>query len=229
MTRTVAGLVPFTSIDYPSYLAAVIFFQGCPLRCPFCHNPNLQPAQGENLTPSVEVMTFLKGRVKRLDGVVFSGGEPLMQTEIAAMIQEVKALGFKVAIHTSGVYVDTLRDLLPLLDWVGLDIKAPWAKYETLTGRKGVAEKVQKSLRYLIESGVKFECRTTCDPLHLTPDEVIQIAKELKQAGVATYALQKYRSFPEDKHPPSVTEIEAFFTHEVLRQITSFYPEVILR
>ena len=62
MTRTVAGLVPFTSIDYPSYLAAVIFFQGCPLRCPFCHNPNLQPAQGENLTPWVEVMTFLKGR-----------------------------------------------------------------------------------------------------------------------------------------------------------------------
>ena len=86
MTRTVAGVVPFTSIDYPGYLAAVIFFQGCPLRCPFCHNPNLQPTQGESLTTWAETIAFLKERTKRLDGVVFSGGEPLMQDELKEMI-----------------------------------------------------------------------------------------------------------------------------------------------
>ena len=157
MTRTVAGVVPFTSIDYPGYLAAVIFFQGCPLRCPFCHNPNLQPTQGESLTTWAETITFLKERTKRLDGVVFSGGEPLMQNELKEMIQEVKALGFKVAIHTSGVYDEKLAEILPLIDWVGLDIKAPWDKYDVLAGRKNVAEKVKNSLKALIQSGVKFD------------------------------------------------------------------------
>lgn len=229
MTRTVAGVVPFTSIDYPGYLAAVIFFQGCPLRCPFCHNPNLQPVQGECLTTWAETMAFLKERTKRLDGVVFSGGEPLMQTELIPMIQEVKALGFKVAIHTSGVYDDKLAEILPLIDWVGLDIKAPWEKYDVLTGRKNVAEKVKNSLNALIQSGIKFECRTTCDPMHLVPEDIIQIAEELKQLGVKTYALQKYRTFPEDVNPPSVADIEVFFEPQVIEKVKNFYPKLILR
>ncbi len=229
MTRTVAGVVPFTSIDYPGYLAAVIFFQGCPLRCPFCHNPNLQPVQGESLTTWAETIAFLKERTKRLDGVVFSGGEPLMQSELIPMIREVKALGFKVAVHTSGVYDEKLAEILPLIDWVGLDIKAPWEKYDVLTGRKNVAEKVKNSLKTLIQSGVKFECRTTCDPMHLVPEDIIKIAEELKQMGVKTYALQKYRTFPEDTNPPSIADIEAFFEPTVIEKIKTYYPKVILR
>jgi len=229
MTRTVAGVVPFTSIDYPGYLATVIFFQGCPLCCPFCHNPNLQPLQGEMATPWAEVITFLKERTKRLDGVVFSGGEPLMQPELAEMIKEVKTFGFKVAVHTSGVYDEKLKEILPLIDWVGLDIKAPWEKYDLLTGRTNMADKVRNALNILIQSKVKFECRTTCDPMHLVPEDLIKIAQELKQMGVKTYALQKYRTFPEDINPPSVADIEAFFTPEILSEIKNIFPKVILR
>ena len=228
MARTVAGLVPFTSIDFPGYLAAVIFFQGCPLRCPLCHNPNLQPLIDSTQTWE-EALAFLKTRKKRLDGVVLSGGEPLMQSNVGQMLQQLKELGFKTAIHTSGVYPEKLGEILPLLDWVGLEIKGPLEKYDTLSGRKKMAKKVQESLKILIESGLDFECRTTCDPNHLTPTDTLQIAKDLKVLGVKTYALQKYHTFPEDKNPPSVMEIESFFTDEALKPIQKLYPNLIIR
>ena len=229
MTQTVAGVVPFTSIDFPGCLAAVLFFQGCPLRCPFCHNPELQPFPGPTGQKWEEIMEFLRGRIKRLDGVVFSGGEPLMAPEVVEKIQAVKELGFKVAIHTSGVYPERLKEILPFIDWVGLDIKAPWDKYEELTGRPNMVEQVQKSLQILVESGVDFEARTTCDPRHLTPADTLKIAQGLHALGVKTYALQKYRTFDADKNPPSVTEIEVFFAQEALSPIQKFYPDLILR
>ena len=228
MARTVAGLVPFTSIDFPGYLAAVIFFQGCPLRCPFCHNPNLQPLTDSTQTWE-ETLAFLKTRKKRLDGVVMSGGEPLMQSNIVQMLKQVKELGFKTAVHTSGVYPEKLKEILPLLDWVGLDIKGPWDKYDILSGRKKMAPKVQESLKILMNSGLDFECRTTCDPKHLTPDDTLKIAQDLKALRVKTYALQKYNTFPEDKNPPSIMDIESFFTDEALRPIQKLYPNLILR
>ncbi len=208
---TVAGLVPFTTIDFPKSLAAVVFFKGCPLRCPFCHNPNLQDPTGPGDTTWDETLAFLQGRIKRLDGVVLSGGEPLMQPDIAVAVRQLKEIGFKVAIHTSGVYPEKLATILPALDWVGLDIKAPWHKYELLTGRPHMAERVQETLRLLVASGIKFEARTTCDPNHLTRDDIWDVAKDLKSAGVKTYAMQKYRTFPEDKNPPSQSAIDAFF------------------
>lgn len=227
--QQVAGVVPFTSIDFPGNLATVVFFKGCPLRCPFCHNPELQAFPGEQGQPWEEVMDFLRARTKRLDGVVFSGGEPLMSDEIIEKAREVKDLGFKLAIHTSGVYPERLRELLPIIDWVGLDVKAPWDKYEELTGRPAMAEQVQKSLQILLDSKVDFEARTTCDPRHLTPKDTLKIAETLHKLGVRTYALQKYRTFDTDKNPPSVVDIEKFFTPESLSPIQKLYPTLICR
>ena len=226
---TVAGLVPFTSIDYPEHLAAVVFFKGCPLRCPFCHNPDLQTTDGPGTMSWNSVLDFLKGRKGRLDGVVFSGGEPLMQPDILECVQQVKQLGFQIGIHTSGVYPEKLREILPYTDWVGLDIKAPWNKYDALCGRPGMAEKVQNSLKLLVDVNISFEARTTCDPFHLTPQDILQIASDLKNMGVLVYALQKYRTFPGDVNPPEQSAIECFFRQENLSAIQALYPKLILR
>ena len=107
----VAGLVPFTTRDVPTCLAAVVFFQGCPLRCPFCHNPNLQPYDDLTAMDWSEVVQFLTTRQKRLDGVVLSGGEPLMQENLLEAIHQIKDLGFKVAVHTSGIYPEKLKQI----------------------------------------------------------------------------------------------------------------------
>lgn len=207
---SVAGIVPFTTIDFPNRLAGVVFFKGCPLRCPFCHNPRLQRLEEGNETWE-DVLSFFKERTKRLDGVVLSGGEPLMQPKIDLAVHDLKKMGFQIAVHTAGVYPDKLAELAKDLDWVGLDVKAPWHKYETLCGRSGMAEKVKQSIQILQQTGVDFEIRTTCDPRYLNKTDIEQLTDELQQMGIAHYTMQKYRTFDEDKNPPSTSEIDAFF------------------
>ena len=140
-----------------------------------------------------------------------------------------KNLGFKLAIHTSGVYPKRLCEILPLIDWVVLDVKAPWDKYEELCGRPNMVEQIKESLEILVESKADFEARTTCDPRHLKPADTFAIAKDLHTLGVKTYALQKYRTFDADKNPPSVVDIESFFTPEALAPLQQLYPDLILR
>lgn len=226
----VAGLVPFTTIDFPEKLAAVVFFQGCPLRCPFCHNPNLQPFDKTGMMAWDDVVSFLSGRKKRLDGVVFSGGEPLMQPDIKELVEEIKNLGFQVAIHTSGVYPKRLESIISLVDWVGLDVKAPKEKYNLLTGCKNVSENVYETLQLLLDKKKKFEVRTTLDPRYLSIKDIFDLAAELKNFSVETYALQKYRTFEGDKNPPSQFEIDSFFENEeLISYLKNSFNHLILR
>ncbi len=227
----VAGLVPFTTIDYPGALAAVIFFKGCPLRCPFCHNPDLQQPDSDTATLSwPEITAFLETHRRKLDGIVLSGGEPLMQEGILEIARQIKQFDFKIAVHTSGVYPEKLAALLPLVDWVGLDIKSPFSKYETATGRDKMAPAVQKSLDILLASGTDFECRTTCDPRFLTQSDLWEIAAFLHQKGVKHYVLQKYRSFDKEINPPSVSQIESLVRDsDIMQQIKKLYPTLFVR
>ena len=227
---TVAGLVPFTTIDYPGKLAAVIFLQGCPLRCPFCHNQVLRTEGTPTDITMPEIDDFLKRRRHLLDGVVLSGGEPLKHKEVIYLINKIKAFNYLIGIHTSGVYTEHLELVLPLIDWVGLDIKAPWDKYDLLTGIHGIEKPVQDSLRLLISSGKEFECRTTCDPRYLTKEDILKIAKDLAGQGVKTYYLQKYRTFDGDVNPPDETLINSFFTDkEFLDELKSLFPNFAIR
>lgn len=207
----IAGFVPFTTIDYPNKLAAVIFFQGCPLSCPFCHNPALQPSDAPVQEDWEDVFTFLKARTGRLDGVVLSGGEALMQLDIVDIARQIKELGFKVGLHTAGVYPQKLEEILPYTDWVGLDIKAPLDKYHLLCGRAKMTDLVMHSLDILLQSHIDFEARTTLDPRFLVIEDVYKIADLLINKGVSTYTLQKYRTYDTDTNPPSIAQIEAFF------------------
>ena len=222
---SIAGFVPFTTIDFPGRLASVIFMSGCPLRCPFCHNPGLQ-GRGAGAGPTwEEIELFLERRRGKLEGVVLSGGEPLMSAAVYDIGRRIKDMGYALGIHTSGYYPERLREMLPITDWVGLDIKAPWDKYALLSGREGVVCRVQESLALLLAHGMAFEARTTCDPRYLNVADIACIARFLHQAGVQTYVLQRYRTFDEDINPPEESETLAFFKDEMLQQLLkSLFP-----
>ena len=160
----IGGFVPFTSIDYPGELAAVVFCQGCPWRCSYCHNPHLLDARSTELLDWQALLEVLSMRKGLLDAVVFSGGEPTLQDALPGAITEVKNMGFKVGLHTGGCYPDRLEQVLPLVDWVGLDIKDLPEHYPALTGTPGSGDRAWKSLELLQASGVPFEVRTTCYP-----------------------------------------------------------------
>ena len=197
----VGGLTPFTSIDYPGQLAAVVFVQGCPWRCGYCHNPHLQPrGQGQGPLWS-EVLELLRRRAGLLDAVVFSGGEPTVDPALPQAITEVRALGFKVGLHSAGMYTERLQAVLPLVDWVGLDIKAPLAdaaRHDRVTRTRHGADAVRHSLAALVQqsraTGLGYECRTTAHPALLDDAALLQLADELADAGVAQWALQIFRT-----------------------------------
>ena len=115
----IGGLTPFSSVDWPGQLAAVVFIAGCPWRCGYCHNPQLQPRQRTLDWPAI--LHWLDSRRGLLDGVVFSGGEPLSEPALADMARAVQARGFAVGLHSAGIYPQRLAQLLPWLDWLALD------------------------------------------------------------------------------------------------------------
>jgi pyruvate formate lyase activating enzyme len=193
----VGGLTPMTTIDYPNHLAAVIFCQGCPMRCHYCHNRKLIPRQSKDLIPWQAIRKFLSARRGLLDGVVFSGGEPTLQRSIAQALAEIKSMGFHVGMHTAGIYPRRFEQLLPLLDWVGLDIKALAKDYPALTGVPKSGESAWQSARLLASSGVPHEIRTTLYPAIDNPDYRKALLWELKALGKITHKWQLYRQIVE--------------------------------
>ena len=196
----VGGVETFSTVDFPGHLAAVIFFQGCPWRCPFCYNTPLQKIGVETDFVWSKFIEFLERRKGVLEAVVFSGGEPLVQTKLAEAMQQVKNMGYKIALHTGGYHPEKLAEVLPLVDWVGFDIKAPFNEehYQRAIGCKTPLKNVLASLDMILASGKPFECRTTCDPRLLSIEDIYTIAKELQAKGVKEYYLQKYRPVPAD-------------------------------
>lgn len=189
----VGGLTRLTSIDFPGRLAAVVFCQGCPWRCDYCHNPDLLDAGAPTGLNWEQVLTFLEMRRGLLDGVVFSGGEPTLQTALPQALTAVRAMGFETALHTGGMYPERLAQVLPLLDWVGLDIKAPLSHFDAVTGTPGSGPRVRESLRTLLSSGVAYECRTTWHPGLFPADALLALADELAALGVSQWVLQECR------------------------------------
>ena len=194
MTLRVGGLTPLSTTDWPGMLAAVVFCQGCPWRCGYCHNPDLIPARGESEIPWDEVLAFLHRRQGLLDGVVFSGGEPTAQADLLEAMREVRALGFKIGLHTGGAYPKHLAALLPLVDWVGFDVKAPFADYPRVTGAAGSGERALISVQQVLASGVDHELRTTVHPALLTDTELVSLGRDLAARGAKHYVIQGFRS-----------------------------------
>ena len=212
----VGGVEKFSAVDFPEKLTAVVFMQGCPWKCPFCHNASIRDLNKENDFSWDLWMNFLRSRVGKLDAVTFSGGEPLMQDCLFDAVSEVKSLGFAIGLHTGGYRPQHLQKVLPLVDWVGLDIKAPFQeeKYQKIIGVNHL-KNVEQSLDLLLQSGVDFECRTTCDPRFLTSADLLEIAQFLKSRGVKKYYLQKYRPIDTDKITTD-TDCENIFTMDLI-------------
>lgn len=191
---TVAGITPFTTIDYPGgMLSAVLFLQGCPWHCQYCHNTHLLPRKTDQSIPWDDVLFFLKKRQGILDAVVLSGGEPTVQTELPEAIQEIKKLNYKIGLHTAGIYPQRLEKIIHLIDWVGMDIKAPFCSYENVTHVASSGTRALKSAESILKSGVAYEFRTTLDPWNLDEKELFNIAHALEALGVENFALQEFR------------------------------------
>ena len=162
----IGGFQKLTLLDYPGQMACIVFTEGCNLRCPFCHNaPLTVPSAGAPAVSQEEVLSYLARRRGLLDGVVLSGGEPLLQTDAADFLRAVRDLGYLIKLDTNGCYPQQLEALLTagLVDHIAMDVKHRLEAYPLAVGRESgdVVAAVEASMALLRGCGLPFEFRTT--------------------------------------------------------------------
>lgn len=177
------GMVKFTLIDFPGTPSAIVFTQGCNFRCRYCHNPELvYPHLFTEPYPEEEFFAFLKRRQGTLEGVVVSGGEPTLHDDLPRFLADIKALGYKTKLDTNGSRPEMLARLLAekLVDFVAMDLKAPFEKYSLITGVDTNAAVIKQSMNLLQKSGVAYEFRTTYDKEVLNDADIAVLTNMVK-------------------------------------------------
>lgn len=174
--------------DYPEKISAICFTKGCNLRCPYCHNPdlvlnNLYSEKYEN--KYFEFLDYLNLRKNMLEGVVISGGEPLLHKDLEELIRKIKNLGLKIKLDTNGMFPKKLKGLIDknLINYIALDYKGSSLSLNKAVGLKDTKTNIQnlwfKSLDIIIESKIDYELRTTVVKGIHNHDDLINMAKEL--------------------------------------------------
>jgi pyruvate formate lyase activating enzyme len=191
----IGGFQKFSLIDFPQKIAALIFTQGCPFLCHFCHNPELVlKNQFSSSIKESNILDFLKKRKNQLDAVVITGGEPAIQKDLIDFIKKIKDLNYLVKLDTNGIYPHVIKDLLNknLIDYIAMDIKAPLEKYKLITQKNIDTNLIVESINLILSSYIDYEFRTTLvKNLHQFED-IEKITKLIKNAKL--YILQKFIS-----------------------------------
>ena len=189
----IGGFQPFSLSDYPGKISALIFTQGCNFRCPFCHNGSLISVKDIGKIKEEEIFFFLKEREHWLDGVVVTGGEPTIHKDLPDFLRSIREIGLLIKLDTNGSRPDVLRFLFEeeLVDYVAMDIKAPMLSYNKLAGVKVSLKRIEESISLIVDSGIEHEFRTTEVKSLLSPEDIIEIKKNVPKGS--KYCLQEFR------------------------------------
>jgi pyruvate formate lyase activating enzyme len=204
----IAHLQKTSFIEYPGKISAVIFTQGCNLRCPYCHNPELvEPALFTAPLSQNGILSFMKKRKGRLDGLVITGGEPALQKGLTEFMHEIRDLGFLIKFDTNGTFPDVLETVIKqkLADYIAMDIKGPAHKYPDIAGTQVDMDCILTSIRLIMDSGLDYEFRTTWAIEQLTLPDIEEIAIMIRDAK--RFALQRFN--PSKHLDPSTLNFHA--------------------
>lgn len=226
----IEGLQKLTLIDYPGYVACTVFTHGCNFRCPFCHNAGLvidKPA--EKNSSEEEFWELLKKRKGILEGVVITGGEPLLQQNIEKFAEKIKELGYKIKLDTNGSFPGKLKLMINegLVDYVAMDIKNSPAKYSLTAGTPVDLNAVFDSAALLLTGNVPYEFRTTAvNGLH-TEEDFIEIGRRIKNAK--QYFIQCYKDSGNILSPENLSSPTKEQAEQYLHAVKQYVPDARLR
>lgn len=187
------GFQGISLIDYPGKISTVIFIGGCNFSCPFCHNKDLvlSPEKLDTLEFNY-VIEALNERRNFIDAVVVTGGEPTIAQGIITFLEAVKDIGLLIKLDTNGYKTDVLTELLSrrLVDYVAMDVKTSFDKYEEAAGVKVETKRIGESISLILGSKIDYEFRTTVVPVIVEKEDIKKIGK--KVTGAKRYALQQF-------------------------------------
>ena len=223
----IAGVQKVTLLDYPGKVACEIFTQGCNFECPFCQNSSLIPITNTGEFSEEEIFEYLNLRKKILDGVVITGGEPTVQKDLKGFIKKIKDLGLLVKLDTNGGNPKVLQELIDekLVDYVAMDIKNIFNKYNITAGKKINLDNIKKSIEILKASKIDYEFRTTIIKEMHSLDDIVSICKLV---GNAKYYLQNF----EDSENVIDHSLHGFSREELLfidKYLKYVFPNVEIR
>ena len=187
------GLQKLTLLDFPGKIACTVFTGGCDFRCPFCHNASLVRLHADApRLPEEEFFKFLNMRKGVLQGVCITGGEPTLQPHLADFTKRIRELGFKVKLDTNGNNPEVLKSLVSegLIDYVAMDIKNSFEKYNETTGISADIDSIKESIEILINGNIDYEFRTTLVSGFHTTQDMQRIGEMIK--GTKKYYLQNF-------------------------------------
>ena len=183
-----------TLLDFPGKVACTVFTGGCNFRCPFCHNALLVTKLPEKPDYTEdEILSFLEKRVGLLDGVAITGGEPLLNPDIADFIRKIRDMGYAVKLDTNGSFPERLKAIVGegLVDYVAMDIKNRREKYAETIGFKNLdLSKIEESVEFLKSGAVDYEFRTTVVEQFHTVEDIRAAAEWI--SGAKRYFLQNF-------------------------------------
>lgn len=226
----ISGFQKLTLVDYPEHIACLIFTQGCNFRCPFCHNSDLvNSMDSKNQISEKEILDYLEKRRGLIDGICISGGEPLLQKDIAIFMKLVKEKGYKIKLDTNGSKPQILKKLIEdnLVDYVAMDIKNSFSNYDQTSGVVNIdLEKIKESIEILKNSNIDYEFRTTVVKELHSFEDLKFICKYLGKN--VKYYLQNYR----DCETVLVSGYHGFEREELLElknKLNKDYPNIMVR
>ncbi|MBI4361441.1 anaerobic ribonucleoside-triphosphate reductase activating protein [Candidatus Micrarchaeota archaeon] len=178
----IGGFQKTTLVDYPGKIASIVFLSGCNMRCGYCYNAPLATGKLPDLGEE-NVFREISQRKKYVDAVVITGGEPTIWPDLPQRLQQLKKEGFLVKLDTNGLNPEKLRQILESgdVDFVAMDVKAPWAKYQGVCGARLDERRIHESIALLKQTGVDYEFRTTVAP-GLTQNDLRRIGHMLLPA-----------------------------------------------
>ena len=187
------GLQKMTLLDFPGRVACTVFFGGCDMRCPFCHNAELLDGTAPPVMDEEEFLAFLKKRQGLLDGVAITGGEPLLQKDMPEFTAKIRALGYPVKLDTNGTHPERLAKLMRegLVQYVAMDIKNSPERYAETAGLAQLdLAPVRESVSLLLEGSTDYEFRTTTIAEFHDDESFEKIGPWIK--GAKRYFLQRF-------------------------------------
>jgi len=189
----IGGLQKNSLIDYPGKVSCVVFLSGCNFQCPYCHNPELARGGQDNLLPYSSIMGFIQSHKSFLDGVVISGGEPTLQSDLMCLCEDIKRCNLPIKLDTNGSNPSVINELISnkMIDYIAMDVKTSISpKYvDVFKSTKTSILDIEKSIDLIMGCNLESEFRTTCVKYFINHEVMGRIGRSIK--GTKRYFLQK--------------------------------------
>lgn len=232
----IKGFVDISLVDWDEKVSSTIFLANCNMRCQFCYNvPLVLHPEKLRTIPFKEVAAYLERNRQWIDGVVITGGEPTIHSDLPSLCEKIVKLGFKVKIDTNGTNPELIQALInkKLVDHIAMDIKAPLEQneYHRVTGvnTPNLLSKIQETIKILQNSQIDYEFRTTLVPTVHKEKDIEEICREIKNCK--KYVLQNYKTDVETINP-EFENLKPFTQEELktfLRTARKIIPDAMLR